>query len=191
MALAWIGMIKIWDKRICVSLVTVFLVAVLLVMMLGNSSADVPVMGKKNHDITYNLTNIKDHPDYIFLTSSVIWKWDYVAIINQTGIFEGGYKSDYFILNTVPTSKFNKTAFDDDPARYCANNTGIIQSRISLPVSTLIDNDIELDQMKVDLEIENISDELLNVSMKCVTYHFTNGTVESLQIDGEEMPQIV
>lgn len=59
----------------------------LAALLLPCAYADVKVEGWREQSLDYAITNINDFPDYVFLTSSVIWGWEYASVLNSTGSF--------------------------------------------------------------------------------------------------------
>lgn len=116
-----------------------FSVAVLLLSL--SASADVPVEGMKQADYTYVISNIKDYPEYVFLTSSAIWGWKDAAIINSTGTFGGGYKLDSYEVHAIRASDFDRQKFlaakdeyDREIANcedYCRDNPKIVSPNLT------------------------------------------------------------
>lgn len=165
-----------------------FSVAVLLLSL--SASADVPVEGMKQADYTYVISNIKDYPEYVFLTSSVIWGWKYATIINSTGTFGGGYKLDSYEVHAIRASDFNRQKFlasrdeyDREIANctdYCRDNPKIISSNLTLPKATSVKEIIPLKKIEVDLRIDGVTDEALKITRTKMLYYYENGTVQEL-----------
>jgi hypothetical protein len=92
------------------------------------SSADILIKGEQNYNYDYNITNIKDYPNYVFLTSSGIWNWKYTSVINSsTGLFGGGYKLDHFLLHAIAASDFDQNLFFSHRDEH-SNETSTAQS---------------------------------------------------------------
>ncbi|OPY50112.1 MAG: hypothetical protein A4E48_02036 [Methanosaeta sp. PtaU1.Bin060] len=165
-----------------------FSVAVLLLSL--SASADVPVEGMKQADYTYVISNIKDYPEYVFLTSSVIWGWKYATIINSTGTFGGGYKLDSYEVHAIRASDFDRQKFlasrdeyDREIANctdYCRDNPKIISSNLTLPKATSVKEIIPLKKIEVDLRIDGVTDEALKITRTKMLYYYENGTVQEL-----------
>jgi hypothetical protein len=165
-----------------------FAVAVLLLSL--SASADVPVEGMKQADYTYVISNIKDYPEYVFLTSSVIWGWKYATIINSTGTFGGGYKLDSYEVHAIRASDFDRQKFlasrdeyDREIANctdYCRDNPKIISSNLTLPKATSVKEIIPLKKIEVDLRIDGVTDEALKITRTKMLYYYENGTVQEL-----------
>jgi hypothetical protein len=165
--------------------------ALIAIVLLSSCSADILIKGERNYNYDYNITNIKDYPEYVFLTSSAIWNWAYTSIINSaTGHFGGGYKLDGFHLHAIAVSDFDQNMFfsqrdENDPERvncteYCQNNSKIVTSDLTLPVAISLNESMGVDRVEVYLRIDEITNESLNVSRTGTQYYFQNGTVKEL-----------
>lgn len=77
--------------------------ALITVSLLQAAYADIAVEGISDYSFHYNISNLGQFPDYVFLTSSAIWGWDYPQVISD-GTFGGGYKLDGFVLHAILSS---------------------------------------------------------------------------------------
>jgi hypothetical protein len=161
------------------------------IALFSSGLADILIKGEKNYNYEYNITNIKDYPDYVFLTSSVIHRWQYTSIINSTtGLFGGGYKLDSFRLHAAAASDFDKELFfrqrdqynpeSVNCTEYCQNNTQIATSNLTFPVAISLNESMGVDRIDVYLKIDDITNESLNISRTRTQYYYQNGTVEEL-----------
>lgn len=151
--------------------------------------ADVRVEGWKEVEYKYIISNIKDYPEYLFLTSSAIWGWEYASVINSTGEFGGGYKLDEFIVNSIKRSNieqqqerfFSQNGSDDlqtfNCTNYCQDNSDIVSSNLSLPKATSMKEEQGVEGIEVYLKIEDINDQSLNLSKVKMLYYYQNGTI--------------
>lgn len=166
-------------------------VAILVVLLLlPCASADVKVEGWREQSYDYVISNINDFPDYVFLTSSAIWGWEYATVINSTGHFGGGYKLDSFIVHAVKASDFDRQEFsgqgnvsDQEAVNctdYCQNNALIVSSNLTLPKATSVQEMIPLQKIEVYLKVNNITSQDLNISKTRMLYYYSNGTVQEM-----------
>lgn len=161
-----------------------------ILLLLPCASADVKVDGWREQSYDYVISNINDFPDYVFLTSSAIWGWEYASVIDSTGHFGGGYKLDSFIVHAVKASDFDWKEFsgqgnvsDQEAVNctdYCQNNALIISSNLTLPKATSVQEIIPLQKIEVYLKVENITSQALNISKTRMVYHYSNGTVQEM-----------
>jgi len=159
----------------------------LAALLLPCAYADVKVEGWREQSYDYTITNINDFPDYVFLTSSVIWGWEYASVLNGTGSFGGGYKLDGFHVHAIRSANFDKERFfrlkqenDQDAVNctdYCRNNAEIVSSNLSLPRSVSVQETVPLQKILVQLKVEDITDRTLNISKTKMLYYYANGTV--------------
>lgn len=159
------------------------------IALISSGSADVKIEGMRDHYYDYNITNIKDYPDYVFLTSSVIYKWEYASLVNRTtGLFSGGYKLDNFRLHAIAASDFDSGKFfrqrdKNNPesincTEYCQNNSKMVTADLTLPVAISLNESMGVERIEVLLKIDDITNESLNISRTRTQYYYQNGTVE-------------
>ncbi len=167
------------------------IVALLAVLLLSfGALADIKVEGWRDQSYDYIISNVNDFPDYVFLTSSAIWGWDYASLINSTGSFGGGYKLDSFIVHAMRASDFNRDKFfsqrDENDREtvnctgYCQDNPKIVSSNLTLPKSISVEEMIPLEKIEVYLKVDGITDQALNISKIKMLYYYENGTVQEL-----------
>jgi hypothetical protein len=150
--------------------------------------ADVPVPGKEEFKINYRITNIGDFPDWLFITSSTIFGWEYAQVINDTGTFGGGYKLDEFLLHGIREMYIDLARFKANPKSYAKEDNRFVLANLSLPVSRLVDERAALAGIEVLLEVDGINDQRFDVSMTEVIYRYKDGTTEELIISGNDIP---
>lgn len=164
-------------------------------------SADIAVPGMQNEGITYVISNIKNYPDYIFVTNSAIWGGEYATLVDSGGKFGGGgYKLDGYVLVAIPLSSVPANVLAElkkgggEKASqivqdYIKNAKGAIQSPESLAKTKLVDEKLPLDSIVVSLNIGNISQKGLSVSEESVTYYYKDGKTEKFNIPANgELP---
>lgn len=161
-----------------------------ILLLLPCASADVKVEGWREQSYDYVISNINDFPDYVFLTSSAIWGWEYASIINSTGCFGGGYKLDGFIVHAVKASDFNRQEFlgmgnvsEQETVNctdYCQNNAAIVSSNLTLPKATSVQEMVPVQKIEVYLKVDNITSQALNISKTRMLYYYSNGTVQEM-----------
>jgi hypothetical protein len=166
-----------------------------LLLLLPCAYADVKVEGWREQSYDYIVSNIHDFPDYVFLTSSVIWGWEYASILNRTGSFGGGYKLDGFQVHAIRSADFDKERFfsrrqenNQDAVNctdYCRNNPGIVSSDLRLPTSVSVQEIIPLEKIEVYLKVDNITNRAFNITKTKMLYYYTNGTIK--ETNAEEL----
>ncbi len=161
-----------------------------ILLLLPCASADVKVEGWREQSYDYVISNINDFPDYVFLTSSAIWGWEYASVINSTGHFGGGYKLDSFIVHAVKASDFDWQEFSGQEnasdlqavncTDYCQNNALIVSSNLTLPKAASVQEIIPLQKIEIYLKVNNITSQALNISKTRMVYYYSNGTVQEM-----------
>lgn len=170
--------------RLCMA----FSFAMLLLSL--SATADVPVEGMKQVSYSYVISNIRDYPDYVFLTSSAIWGWKYASIINSTGTFGGGYKLDSYEVHAIRAPDFDRQKFfaarDEynqeiaNCSDYCRDNPKIVSSNLALPKATSVNLTMPIEKLEVLLSVDGITDQALDISKTRMLYYYENGTVQEL-----------
>ncbi|HWQ68264.1 MAG TPA: hypothetical protein VN372_15525 [Methanospirillum sp.] len=171
---------------------------ILLTLLFLPTFADVPVEGMKQYNYQYVINNTADYPDYFFLTSSEIWKWnDPKPVLN--GTFQDGYKFDGFVLHAIKQTDMDPGILSAlmDPMEAPEKNlteyfekVSIATANVSLPVSTTVDDTIPLIDIQVNLHVNSISPTDLNVSMSSVIFRYTDTRSEEIPLaEGEDVPE--
>ncbi|MDM7940396.1 MAG: hypothetical protein QUS07_08650 [Methanothrix sp.] len=161
-----------------------------ILLLLPCASADVKVEGWREQSYDYVISNINEFPEYVFLTSSAIWGWEYTSVINSTGHFGGGYKLDSFIVHAVKASDLDWQEFSgqenvsDQQAvnctDYCQNNALIVSSNLTLPKATSVQEIVPPQKIEVFLKVGDITSKALNISKTKMVYYYSNGTVQEM-----------
>jgi hypothetical protein len=165
--------------------------SLIAIALISSGLADVKIEGMKDYYYDYNITNIKDYPDYVFLTSSVIYKWEYTTLVNSTtGLFGGGYKLDSLRLHAIAASDFDPDKFFSQRDKYnpesvnctdyCQNNTKMVIANLTLPIAVSLNESMGVERMEVLLKIDDITNKSLNISRTGMQYYYQNGTVKEL-----------
>ncbi len=178
----YLSRVNLPSRRLCVA----FSVAILLLSL--RALADVPVEGMKQVSYDYAISNIRDYPDYVFLTSSAIWGWKYASVINSTGTFGGGYKLDRYEMHAIKALDFDRQEFfaardeyNEEIANctdYCRNNPMIVSSNLALPKATSVNLTMPIEKIEVLLRVNGITDRTLELSKTRMLYYYENGTVQ-------------
>lgn len=154
--------------------------------------ADIPIEGMKQYNYQYVINNSDNYKDYVLFTSSEIWNFQHPSIVIN-GTFGGGYKLDGFVLHAIRDSELDPSVKEQisraepdnkDLTGYFTNAT-IATSDIQLPVSTNVDESIPLSNITVLLQIQDISDNVLNVTKIQTIYGFENGTSTNMSTKEE------
>ncbi|HOJ97128.1 MAG TPA: hypothetical protein PK024_09880 [Methanospirillum sp.] len=162
--------------------------------------ADVAVEGVSTYSYQYHIVNVDDFPDYLFLTSSAIWGWEYPHII-ENGTFGGGYKLDAFILHAIlaPDIDVNKitggdteesssnAATENDTQTYLSS-LPFLTANITLPVGAFYEDKLGIDNVTVNLSITTLNATAFEVKKESALFGLKNGSVLQVGIAGDEDP---
>ncbi len=172
--------------------------AALSVLMLASvGCADIAIEGIKQYDYNYSITNLNDYPDYVFLTSSTIWGWEYASEVGSTGAFSGGYKLDGFQLHAIKSEDLDrgmlKSNDSDDKIKaarkeYFENNKNIVSSNLTLPVAASLEEALGLKSIDVFIEVNSINESALDISETKVVYSYLDGRTEELPVEDDDIP---
>lgn len=152
-----------------------------LILPLG---ADIPIAGMKQYDYQYVINNTGDYPDYLFLTSSEIWNFEYPSLV-VNGTFSGGYKLDGFVLHAIrqadldPAVKGELTTPENVKKNLSAyfESAPLVTSELILPVATSINDTVPLTNLSVLLQVTGINARNLNITKVKTIYQYQNGTI--------------
>ncbi|MCA1917655.1 hypothetical protein [Methanospirillum hungatei] len=169
-------------------------------LLFSTASADVAVEGMSPYFYQYDISNFEEFKDYLFLTSSAIWGWEYPFII-QDGTFGGGYKLDGFVLHAIPSA-------DIDPDTIAAINAGdaltdeshdsevssslsrlpFLTANISLPKGVFFEDDLGVLNVTVFLNITALNETSFDVKKEAALFGYRDGTVIQVPLSGDEEP---
>ncbi len=173
------------------------LVLLLAGMLLASGgAADLLIEGIRNYDFQYQIVNADDFPGYTFLTSSEIWGYEQTTpVVN--GSFGGGYKLDGFVLHALNTSDADPVltmalagnATDDFDIAPSLENAPLVTANVSLPVSIALDESLGVANVTVDIVVNSLTPSGLNATLTEVRYGFADGTVQSLPVVEDDVPE--
>ena len=164
------------------------------------ASADVAVEGVSTYSYQYDISNFEQFSDYLFITSSAIWGWEYPFVI-QDGIFGGGYKLDGFVLHAIPSADIDSDKIADvhaDDALPDETNESEVSSylsslpfltaNISLPKGAFFEDELGIKNVTVVLNITSLNETSFDVIKESALFGYTDGTVIQVPISGDEEP---
>lgn len=163
-------------------------------------SADVAVEGVSTYSYQYDISNFEQFSDYLFLTSSAIWGWDYPFII-QDGTFGGGYKLDRFVLHAIPSADIDSDKIADvhagDTLSDETNESGaasylsglpFLTANISLPKGAFYEDELGIENVTINLNITALNETSFDVIKESAVFGYTNGTILQVPMYGDEDP---
>ena len=160
---------------------SILILSLILVVVGCNACwADVVEPGTKEVTLYYQLSNINDYPDYVFLLHGV--PFPTYEIINNTKF--SFYKLSEASIYAVKKSDFNQAELEKmDESQInnlFENDTRFIKSNIQLSGSYgTVAQTNPLESAIMVLEIESINQNQLNINKKQMKYYFSDGSTET------------
>lgn len=170
----------------------ILLLSILILVSFSSVAyADVIEPGMKNVKLYYQVSNIQDYPDYVFLIHGD--PSPSLEIINSS-------KFSFYKLSTVSIYALNKKDFNEinlktmddlEIQNVFKNNHDVIKSDIVLRgASKTVSISNPLEEMLITLNIESINDTGMNIKKSKVTYRYNDGSVqEELFKDQNSIPE--
>jgi hypothetical protein len=162
--------------------------------------ADVAVEGVSTYSYQYDIVNAGDFPDYIFLTSSAIWGWEYPQII-ENGTFGGGYKLDAFVFHAIPaadidlnritagnTEESSADAAEENDTQAYLSSLPFLTANVTLPVGAFYEDKLGIENVTVNLSITALNATAFEVKKESALFGMKNGSVIQAAIAGDEDP---
>jgi hypothetical protein len=169
-------------------IISSFLLILVLFMACGNCWADVVEPGNKEISLSYQILNINDYPDYVFLFHGTPEPAFQVINDSEFSFYKFSQISIYAMkksdFNLSELEKMNYTQRDS----FFENDNRLIKSNISLNGSygTVAQNN-PLENAKIVLEIESINENQMIINKKYITYYFENGSSEKVNFNNQKI----
>ena len=146
-------------------------------------SADLIIPGTKSVNWCYEISNINDYPDYVFVFKGVT---DY-GIINQRDCFNF-YKNGLASIYAIQKTEFDKNELNRE--FFKRNSSKLIKSNIQLNAFGLVQKDDPLQKVVITLDILSLSKNNFDIQKSKVTYTYADGTSEEKVFQSQEtMPK--
>lgn len=147
--------------------------------------ADLIIPGTKSVNWCYEISNINDYPDYVFVFNEE--RVTGHKVVNQGdcfGFYKIGLTSIYAIKKTgFNESELNREFFEE-------NNPKLIKSNIQLNAFGSVEENDPLQKAVITLDIQSLSENNFNIQKSKVTYTYTDGTTEEKVFQSQEvMPE--
>lgn len=152
----------------------------ILAAITGTSSADVINPGEKNIPYNYQLININDYPDYVFILHGI--PNPSIEVLNSSEF--SFYKLSTCSIYAVPSTVFDSVQFDqmDDTQieEFLNNDTRVARSNLTLDgLYGTVNVANTLESALIVLKINSIKGNSLNIQKVKIIYNYNNGqTVE-------------
>ncbi len=157
-------------------------------------SADLIMPGTKPVSWCYEISNINDYPDYVFVFNEerlaahgIINQGDCFSFykigltsiyaISKTEFVESGLNKE---LTNKELSEFNREFFQE-------NNTRLIKSNIQLNAFGSVQENDPLEKAVITLDIQSLSENDFNIQKSKITYTYTDKTSEEKVFQSQEV----
>ena len=148
-------------------------------------SADLIIPGTKSVNWCYEISNINDYSDYVFVSNEE--RVTGHKVINQGDCF-GFYKNGLTSIYSIPKSEFNVSELNRE--FFEGNNPKLIKSNIQLNAFGSVQENDPLQKVVITLDIQSLSENNFNIQKSKVTYTYTDGTTEEKVFQSQEiMPE--
>jgi hypothetical protein len=148
-------------------------------------SADIIIPGTKYVNWCYEISNINNYPNYVFVFNERIVTGH--KIINQGDCFNF-YKMGLTNIYAIPQAKFNESELNEE--FFEENNPKLIKSNIQPDPFGLVQENDPLQEVIITLNIESLSENSFDIKKSKVTYTYTDGTSEEKVFQSQEiMPE--
>lgn len=159
-------------KMIVLFLITIFSLS-------SNSYADVIEPGMKNIEIYYNISNIQNYPDYVFLIHGTPSPSFEIINSSEFTFYKLSTVSIYAILKTKINENEIKNMDDSNFEYLFKNNSNIIKSDITLQGSSKSVNiNDPLEKIIITLNINSINDKTMNITKSKITYIYNDSSIQ-------------
>jgi hypothetical protein len=143
---------------------------------MGNSSADVINPGEKNVPFSYQITNIQDYPDYVFILHGT--PNPSMEVLNTSEF--SFYKLSTCSIYAVPRNVFNQVQMDqmdeNQMSAFLNNDSRVARSSLKLEGTYGNVNEANpLDTALIILNIKSINGNNLDIQKEKIIYGYNNG----------------
>lgn len=169
----------------------ILILLLILVSIIGTSSADVINPGEKNVPFSYQLSNIQDYPDYVFILHGT--PNPSMEVLNSSEF--SFYKLSTCSIYAVPRDVINSVKLDqmDDTQveKFLKNDTRVARSNLTLDGSYGTINVADpLDSALIVLKINSVQGGNLDIQKEKIIYRCNNGQrVEKLFQSQNQTPE--
>ena len=165
--------------------------AFLFVFLFASSTAlaDVIIPGTKDVNSCYEISNIANYSDYVFLTYE--WPMPHYGIISAGECFGPGYKLGSVSIYAIGNLSFNESELQGENAtgimNYFENNTQLIPSDIQLRSYGLVPEDSHLEKAVTVLNIVSLNTSNLQIQKSKIIYTYADGTSEEKSFQNQDV----
>ncbi|MBN1331259.1 hypothetical protein JW978_00020 [Candidatus Dojkabacteria bacterium] len=163
------------------NLILLFIIASTSLLFSQKAHADLIVPGTKSVDWCYEISNIDDYPNYVFVYNEE--RVSDFGVINQGDCFIF-YKIGLAGIYAIPKADFDESELDED--FFAENNPKLIRSNIQLDPYGSVQWDDPLDKVVITLEILSLDPTSLDIQKSNVTYSYLDGTSEEKPFQSQD-----
>ena len=136
-------------------------------------SADLIIPGTKSVNWCYEISNINDYTDYVFVFNEE--RVTGHRVINQGDCFSF-YKNGLISIYAIQKTEFNESELNRE--FFKENNPKLIKSNIQLNAFGSVQENDPLQKAVITLDILSLSENSFDIQKSKVTYTYTDGTSE-------------
>ena len=136
-------------------------------------SADLMIPGTKSVNWCYEISNINDYTNYVFVFNEE--RVTGHEVINQGDCFSF-YKIGLTSIYAIPKTEFNESELNRE--FFEENNPKLIKSNIQLNAFGSVQENDPLQKAVITLDVQSLSENSFDIQKSKVTYTYTDGTSE-------------
>lgn len=145
-------------------------------------SADLIIPGTKSVNWCYEISNINNYPNYVFVFNEE--RVTGHKVINQGDCFSF-YKIGLTSIYAIPKAKFDESELSGE--FFEENNPKLIKSNIQLNAFGSVQENDPLQKAVITLDIKSLSESSFDIQKSKVTYTYTDGTSEEKVFQSQEI----
>lgn len=149
------------------------LLLVLLFVFPQTVSADVIEPGTKSVSWCYEISNVNDYPDYVFVYNE--------ERVTGHGIIHQGDCFSFYKIGLTSIYAIKKTEFNENELNrefFSKNNPKLIKSNLQLNAFGSVQENDPLQKAVITLDIVSLTENNINIQKSKVIYTYTDGTSE-------------
>ncbi|OPX59118.1 MAG: hypothetical protein A4E25_01349 [Methanobacterium sp. PtaB.Bin024] len=159
--------------------VHIFILLFILASFTGTSAADVVNPGEKTISLSYQLTNIQDYPDYVFILHGTPNPSMEVLNSSEFNFYKLSTCSIYAVPRTVYDSVNLEQMNETQVEQFLNNDSRVARSNLQLDgIYGTVSDSNPLQSALITLKINSIQGNDLNIEKNSIIYSYENGQTE-------------